>query len=184
MALSNQLIKIADILETLNCRIGRGASYLAIAMAVGVTLLVILRNGFDWGNIAAQELILYFHSALFLLCLSYTAHCEGHVRVDIHYRRLSKTAQAWIDILGNIIFLLPFASFLLLVSWPYAEQSWRLLEGSSSSNGLDFVFLLKSLIPLAALLLLIYALSDTLKKLALILIENESNVLKNNEAGS
>jgi TRAP-type mannitol/chloroaromatic compound transport system permease small subunit len=36
---------------------------------------------------------------------------------------------------------------------PYVERSWAILEGSRETSGLPFVYLLKTLIPLFALLI-------------------------------
>lgn len=159
---------ICTYLDKLNCVIGNVAAWFSLIMAVIVTILVAARNIGGWGSVAAQESVLYFHSAMFLLCLGYTAFKEGHVRVDIFYQRFQKTPRAWVDIFGHIVFLMPFAVFLLLTSWPYTQQSWKILEGSSSANGLDLVFILKSFIPVSAILLCVYVISDTLKKLAII----------------
>jgi len=159
---------ICTNLDKLNRIIGNIAAWFSLIMAIIVTVLVAARNIGDWGSIAAQESLLYFHSAMFLLCMGYTALNEGHVRVDIFYRRFHKRPRAWVDIFGHIVFLMPFAVFLLLTSWPYTQQSWKILEGSSSANGLDLVYILKSFIPVSAILLCIYAISDTIKKLIII----------------
>jgi len=160
---------ISDALDKVNRIIGNITSWSCLVMAIIATILVIARNLNNWGNIAAQESLLYFHSVMFLLCLSYAALNDGHVRVDIFYQRFQATHRAWVDIFGNIIFLMPFALFLLFTSWPYAQQSWTILEGSSSANGLDLVYILKSFIPISAILLCVHVISDTLKKLMLVI---------------
>ena len=61
--------------------------------------------------------------------------------------------QALVEILGNVLFLLPVCLFLGWASWDYVSNSWATLEGSSESGGLAFVYLQKSII-----LLLVFSL--------------------------
>jgi TRAP-type mannitol/chloroaromatic compound transport system permease small subunit len=79
--------------------------------------------------------------------------------VDIFYGKLSPQRKAWVDLIGTLLFLLPFCIFTIWVSLPYVSASWRLLEGSREAGGLPLVFLLKTFIPLMAALLLLQGLS-------------------------
>ena len=49
--------------------------------------------------------------------------------------------------------VLPFALAVMVLSVPYVARSWAILEGSRETSGLPALFLLKTLIPLFALLL-------------------------------
>jgi TRAP-type mannitol/chloroaromatic compound transport system permease small subunit len=105
------------------------------------------------GSIKLQESVLYAHAGLFLLAAAWTLQSDGHVRVDIFYSQAKPRARALVDLLGAIFFLLPFAAVLMGLSIPYAERSWAILEGSREASGLPFVYLLKTLIPIFALLI-------------------------------
>ena len=82
--------------------------------------------------------------------------------MDIFYRKFNPRQQAWVNALGGLILLLPLCVVLLITSFDYAGRSWEILETSAEAGGLPFVFLLKSMLPLAALLLLIQCLIDVL----------------------
>ena len=56
-----------------------------------------------------------------------------------------------------------FALSLLLLSLPYVARSWAILERSRETSGLPFVYLLKTLIPVFALLLLLQGAAQAIR---------------------
>jgi TRAP-type mannitol/chloroaromatic compound transport system permease small subunit len=75
------------------------------------------------------------------------------VRVDVFYAHASKRAQAIVDLIGALALLLPFALVLIWLSVPYVARAWAVLERSQEASGLPLVFVLKSFIPLFAMLM-------------------------------
>lgn len=125
---------------------------------VAVTCVVVaLRYVFDTGAIFLQESVVYLHGAALLAGLSYALRHDAHVRVDVLYSRLTPRARSWVNVLGHALFLAPLAVAIVALSWDYVADSWAVLEGSQEVGGVPAVFLLKTLIPLAALLLLLQA---------------------------
>ncbi len=122
-------------------------------MGVITTAVVLLRYGFNAGAIALQESVLYLHATAFMLGIASTLKTDGHVRVDVIYSRLGSRGQAAIDLVGHCLFLLPVAGAIFWLSLPYVQASWAIFEGSPEVGGIPGIFLLKSLIPLMALLL-------------------------------
>ena len=112
-----------------------------------------MRYAFGIGSIKLQESVLYAHAGLFMLAAAWTLQVDGHVRVDIFYAQARPRTRALIDLIGAVVFLLPFAAVLVLLSVPYVERSWAIFERSREASGLPFVYLLKTLIPLFALLI-------------------------------
>ena len=107
--------------------------------------IVVLRYGFNLGWIWLQESLTYMHVGVFTVAAAWTLQVDDHVRVDIFYSSMSKRKRARVDLLGTLIFLLPFCIFLIVMAWPYVANSWKLLETSREPGGLPLVFLLKSL---------------------------------------
>jgi TRAP-type mannitol/chloroaromatic compound transport system permease small subunit len=153
-------------------RSGRLLAWLCLALALTICLVVLLRYGIGIGSIAIQESATYMHGMLFMLGAAYTLKQDGHVRVDIFYRRFSRRGKAWVDSVGCILFLLPFCVFVAGISWPFVAEAWRILEGSPDPGGIHGVFLLKSLIPLMALSLFLQGLAE-LARNALVLVGEE-----------
>ena len=148
---------------------GRGLAWLSLALAVTICLVVLLRYGLGIGSIAVQESATYLHASLFMLGAAFTLKQGGHVRVDIFYRRFSERGRAWVNCIGSIVFLVPFCVFLVGISWAFVAQSWQILEGSPDPGGIHGVFLLKTLIPLMAVILLIQCLAELGRNLLVLL---------------
>ena len=159
---------IVDTIDALNQNIARAIRWLALAMVLVTVTIVVLRYVFEIGAIPLQESVMYMHGILFLLGIPYGVNKNTHVRVDILYARLSAQRQTLVNLVGHLIFLLPIAVFILITSWPYTLASWRVLEGSSEVGGLPAIFLLKTLIPITAILLGLQALSEALKSVIML----------------
>ena len=142
--MKHTLRTLVDLIDSGTERIGWAISWLTLAMVLLTFTVVMLRYLFDLGWIAMQEAITYFHATLFMLGAAYTLKTEGHVRVDVLYRPLSKRGKAWINLAGTLFLLWPVCFFLFIVSWEYVATSWSLREGSREAGGLDLVWLLKS----------------------------------------
>jgi TRAP-type mannitol/chloroaromatic compound transport system permease small subunit len=85
------------------------------------------------------------------------------VRVDVFYAHAQPRTRALIDVVGALLLLIPFALALLWLSVPYAARSWAVLERSQEASGLPLVFVLKSFIPLFALLMLLQGISQAIR---------------------
>ena len=148
------------LIDRLNHGIGRAVAWLTLAMAVAVAAIVLLRYALAQNTIVIQEAVSYGHGLVLMLGMAYTLKENGHVRVDILYSGRSPRWRALVDLFGHLFLLLPVAGLVLVTSLPYAASAWRILEGSSEVGGLPGVFLLKTLIPLMAVLLLLQGLSE------------------------
>lgn len=167
--------RLIDSIDTLNETIGQWTKWLALVMALVTVAVVFLRYAFGMGTIAAQESVIYMHSALFLLGAAFTVKADEHVRVDIFYHLLSERAKAWVNALGSVAFTLPVAALIGLSSIGGVEQSWAIKEVSPEPGGLPFVYLLRTLIPISAVLLALQAIAQIGKALTLLCREQEQN---------
>ena len=174
---------ISIIIRNVNHSLGKFMAWLVVAMTLTTVSIILLRLFWQHGSIAMQESVIYMHSALFLLTMAYTLSADAHVRVDVCYRSFSSTQQAWINALGSIVFLLPFATVLCAISWNFALRSWAIDETSANPGGLPFIYLLKSLIPLSGCLLVLQAIGQVLHNIA-VLMANPGHCLRKAEAGA
>lgn len=159
------LQRIACFIDELSERTGHAIAWLTIGTVLLTFSVVVLRYGFDSGSIAMQETVSYLHAALFMLGAAYTLKHDGHVRVDIVYRRLSARGQALVNLLGTLLLLLPVCIYIMASSWEYVAISWGLREGSQEAGGLNAVFLLKTAIPAMAVLLMLQGIAIALHSL-------------------
>ncbi len=88
--------------------------------------------------------------------------------MDVLYGRLSKRAKALIDLVGTLVFLIPFCVFALWVSFPTVSNSWAVLELSPDPGGLPR-YPIKTAILVSFALLLLQSISELIKKLEIVL---------------
>lgn len=164
MSLVGTVSSISAAIDIINKKIGEWVSYFTFLMAAITFVVVILRYGFNLGWIAMQESVVYLHAAVFLLGSAYTLQHDGHVRVDVFYRRFSEKRKALVNLVGTLFLLLPVMLFITLVSWHYVLESWQTLEGSMESGGLPFLYVLKSFILLFSITMLLQGISEVIKQ--------------------
>lgn len=160
------LLRGARGLDHLARATGGLLGWFTLAMVLLQSAVVLLRYGLNGGSVALQDSVVYLHGAVFMLGLAYALYTGAHVRVDVFYRRMSPRRRAWVDAVGTLVFLLPLCAFIAIGSWHFAAASWAVRETSSSAGGLPGVFLLKSLIPLAAATLALQGLAELARALA------------------
>lgn len=156
---------IAEPIDAMTNFLGRVITWLTLLMALVTFFLVLSRYVFQVNSIALQESVIYMHSLVFLLGICVTLKADEHVRVDIFYRRFSPQKKAWIDSIGNIIFLLPLSVFLFFISFNFVGSAWQTFEGSSEPGGIPAVFLLKTLIPVTAISIALQGIAITLRQI-------------------
>ncbi len=155
-------------LESLAEFTGRAVSWATLLMVLITFAVVLLRYLLDTGWIAMQESITYLHALVFMLGAAYTLKYQGHVRVDIFYRKFSDKGRAWVNLLGTLVLLFPLMGFIFWVSWEYVLESWKVFEGSREAGGLPGVFLIKTLLLLLPLSLMLQGLALILRSLAIL----------------
>lgn len=155
--------RLASLLDALAERVGRLVSWLTLGMVLATVTVVVLRYAAGVGLIWLQESINWMHSLVFMLGAAYTLKADEHVRVDVFYRGMSERRKAVINLAGTILFLLPLCAFLLVESWQYVATSWRIAERSREAGGLPMIYLLKTIIPVMAVLLALQGISMTLR---------------------
>ncbi|MAG67740.1 MAG: permease [Pseudomonadales bacterium] len=148
--------------------LGRAVAWLTLLMVLLTCAVVLLRYGFSIGATATQETILYAHSLVFLGAAAWALQRDAHVRVDIFYRRMGNRGKALIDLLGCLLFLLPMCLFLAWNCWDYVAMSWQRQERSADAGGLPWVYVHKSFILLLVASLLLQAVAQLLKTLAVL----------------
>ena len=151
--LTTLVLALAAGIDRLTATVGQAVKWCVLAMVIVEVAVVLMRYVFGLGSIWLSEAIVYAHATLFMGAAAWTLQQGGHVRVDIFYADASPRARAIVDVLGALLLLLPFVAVLGWFALPYVTRSWAILERSREASGLPLVFLLKTLIPVFALLL-------------------------------
>lgn len=155
------------LLEGLVEWIGKCVAWLVLLMAIVTVIVVARRYIFHaGGEIYLQESVIYMHALMFMFGLSYAMKHNGHVRVDLFYSRFSPRGKALVDIAGHILFLIPTTLVIAIFSLEYVLASWKVLEGSREVGGIPGVYLLKTIIPITAILLVLQSTLDITRCIA------------------
>ena len=156
---------LTQLIDKFNHARGVVSSWLVSLLVFNVVLVVTLRYGMNISITALQETITYIHAAIFMLGASYAFQQKAHVSIDFLYARMNDLTRNWIYVVCNILFLAPFCVVILWSGWDYVIYSWHFKEHSSETDGLAWLFILKSLIPLLAVNLLLAGVADTVRRI-------------------
>ncbi len=162
------LLRVSRWIDVLNERVGRSVCWLVLAAVLISAANAIVRKLFNYSSNSFLELQWYLFSALFLFASGYTLLRNDHVRIDIIAGRLSPRAQAWIDIFGTVVFLMPMALLLIYLSWPVFARSFATGEISTNAGGL-ILWPARMLVPIGFALLALQGFSELVKRIAFLL---------------
>jgi TRAP-type mannitol/chloroaromatic compound transport system permease small subunit len=138
-------------LETIGNSTGRLFAWAGLIMVIQQIIIVFMQRIFTRPDISfgfgiplqfdiswfAEELKLY-NALIVCLCVSYTFVQGGHVRVDLFYAGAKFRTKKIVDMIGALIFMIPFA----IVTWMYGWYFlWRHLvtPNPSASDTLELL---------------------------------------------
>lgn len=149
-------------IDALNYRIGEGAKWALPLLVLSVAFSVFALSIFGQSWTKLFESAIYLHTTLIMLGAAATLRAGEHVCVDIFYTRMKPQTRALVHFCGFYILLMPVCIILIQSSQSFVYFSWLSLEGSTENDGIKAQYLLKSLIPAFAFLILIQAMSIAL----------------------
>ncbi len=181
------LLTFSRVIDTISRWFGLAANWLVLLAALvcavdallryGVTGLLWLAGGDGASGFAflfeiyksnsntLRDLQLVMFAGMVMLGAAWTFKVNEHVRVDIVYTTVSDRARLWIDVLGTLVFLIPFCVLMIYFSWPWFMQSWTGNELSQNAGGMPR-WPLKLFVPFGFALLLLQGVSELIKCLA------------------
>ena len=147
----------AKLLRLIHRIVASAGALSALAFLPGLILVSIFdittRRFLQSGSTPLQELGWHFFFACVMFGIGYTYIRDRHVRVDILRERMSPHARARLEQVLIAAFLLPLS---LILVWFGARMAWLSFvqgEGSQAALGLSSRWIVKSALPIGALLL-------------------------------
>ena len=138
-------------------KIGQRISWLWVVLLVVIVANVLLRYVFNQGRIEFEEIQWHLYSTGFLMALGYAYQADVHIRVDVLHEYMTPQTQAWVELYGILLLLLPFIALVLIFSIPFVWISFDLSEVSQAPGGLPFRWIIKAVLPVGFSLLLLAA---------------------------
>jgi TRAP-type mannitol/chloroaromatic compound transport system permease small subunit len=160
-----KLLALARRIDALSRAAAVVAIWLVLICALVSAGNALSRYTLDLSSNAWLELQWYMFGATVLLGGPHLLNKNGHIRVDLFYAKLNDRQRAWLDLGGLVFFLLPFSYFMVLYSWPWFVEAWKINEISANAGGL-VRWPVKLLLPLGFGLLILQGLSEIIKRVA------------------
>lgn len=152
---ANAPLNLADRLDRFTSAVGMTGGWMIVLLVLVVCLDVVTRKFMTFQSTLLQEMEWHIHTVVFALSFGFAYLRGAHVRIDVIRDRLSGRARAKLEIVGIIVFLVPFALLILWFGTAFAYQAFVQIEGSTSAQGIPHRWIIKSLIPLSMVLLLV-----------------------------
>ena len=160
------LLSISKTIDQVNTRLGKLIAWLIFVAVAVSTVNALIRKIFDMSSNSWLELQWVLFGFVFLLCSPWTLLSNEHIRIDVISSKLPKRARDWIDIVGHVAFLLPFALVMILTSGPFALRSILGNEQSGNAGGLP-QWPAKTLIFVGFIVLFVQGVSELVKRVAI-----------------
>lgn len=130
-----------------------------MVLLVMVLVNVVLRYGFGMGSIKLQDLAGYAFAVFLITSLPVCLARGGHVRVEVFSERMPPNYLRGADCVALVLFLVPMFGLIIWAGWGDLAYSWRVAEGSSTPGGLGGQYLVKTVLPVAAALMIVQGLA-------------------------
>jgi TRAP-type mannitol/chloroaromatic compound transport system permease small subunit len=134
------------VINRINIIVGHTFSWLAVGIFAVCFWVVIERYFFGNTRLWMQDLYVWMNGAMFTAVAAFALYRNDHVRVDIFFRTASTRAKAIMDLIGVLIFLLPFMYIVWTYSFTNVARSWGRFEASANVGGMPGLFVLRSFI--------------------------------------
>ena len=115
---------------------------------------------------ALIEIQWYLFDLVFLLGAAYALKHNEHVRVDLFYKGWNRKRKALANLIGTLLFLIPFSVMVIYYSWGTIINSWKIGEISPDPGGL-LRYPIKSMIIVSFVLLILQGISEAIKNWAI-----------------
>ena len=152
---------------------GQLVSWLAALLIVVIIVQVVLRYVFGRGLVVLEEIQWHLYAVGIMFGFSYALITDSHIRLDLLHDRFPKPRKEKVEIFGILFLLLPMIVVILIHSWPFWYDSWRINEHSDAPMGLCCRWAIKAFLPIGFILLGVAAISRLVRAIAFLVLKKE-----------
>ena len=124
--------------------LGKASAVIWPILVIVITANVLMRYVVGRGLIEFEEIQWHLYAVGFLLAQAWAAQGDGHVRIDVFAEHYPNRTKLWIELVGILVFLLPFIAVVLWYSVPFIAYSFRINEISEAPGGLSYRWAIKA----------------------------------------
>ena len=154
---------IIRTIDSLSYGLGEMVKWLLpmLVLIIAFTVFALSIFGQSWTKLF--ESAEYLHASVIMLGAAATLMAGQHVRVDVFHGRMNAKTRAFVDFIGFYALLVPVCLIILWNSQSFVSFTWRIFEASSEADGIRGEFLLKTLIPVFAIMMILQGLAISLR---------------------
>lgn len=152
-------------IDRINSKVGAIAGWCTTLLVVLVCYDVFMRYFFSNSKTWILELEWHLFALVFLLGAAMTLKDDKHVRVDVFYADWSPRRQAWINLVGSLLLLIPWCIVVIWKSSIYTSLSLDIYEGSPQPGGLPARYIIKGAVAFGFILLLLQGIALLLRSI-------------------
>ncbi len=156
------------LINLINRLIGNIFMWLSVGIVIVCFWVVVERYVFLNTRLWMQDLYPWMNGIMFTAVAGYALYRNDHVRVDIFFRPASTLRKAWLDLLGVLIFLLPFCWVVWEYCYNFVARSWRIGEASPNPGGMDGFWIVKTFILVMAVLIAAQGIAMAIRSILII----------------
>jgi len=161
------LERVLRVLEGAIEAVGQVVAWFVVGLTIALTYEALARLLFVAPTVWAYDVTYMLYGAHFMLGAAYTLRRGGHVRTDFLYERLPEVWQRRVDTICYLLFYFGPVLALLWFGSGFALEAWRRAERAITSPWMPVIYPFKTVIPVAAILLLVQGLVEFVRNLGL-----------------
>ncbi len=154
---------IINVIDNAISTLGEAAKWVMPLMVISVVIAVMALSIYGVSSIWWDESAIYLHAIGICLGVAPTYLAAQHVKVDIFYEKFTPKTRALVELCGFYGLLLPVCIAVIWRSQSFVAFAWQSFEGSSNSQGIQGLYLLKTALSVMFVLLLVQGLSTALR---------------------
>ena len=155
-----KFIIFADKLST---SVGKAFAWCIVILMGGTVYEVVMAYAFNAPTLWNFDFSLQMYGAILMMSGAYCLATEAHVRGDVIYRLFKPKTQGYIDLVLYFIFFFPGVLALAFYGYEYAALAWKIKETSWNSPAQIQIYMAKSMIPAAGVLLTIQGMGEVFR---------------------
>ncbi|WP_137701910.1 TRAP transporter small permease subunit [Marimonas lutisalis] len=147
-----KVLKLADLLTRICDWAARIAAVVMVLLVFVIIYDVIGRKFFATGSFVLQELEWHLHGVVAVFAFGYAYTRNAHVRIDVLADRMSDRFRLWLEFAVILLLVIPFFGFIAWYGYEFAERAFVRGEGANGGRGLPQRWIIKSAVPVSALI--------------------------------